>query len=402
MKIKTVLVQGKSSPQKRVEQALKEGSTHSLFAQLRRRNQQIGWGSKERRAELLSFLAKVSSRLISEEMMAPLALLTGFVWLRPLEEWEPSGKSKETVFRSLAEHLLAKYPTPHFLWSTFFYEAPFPSQVDLPAVTAHVAGGGAFYDLVKEGKIPLALTRKQCHEFLQTTSAYSFVNGLRRIQVLSHGGDERLYRLWVGSELVHLKDAKDEAFWDTVLRLFARNPLLDPNQVDPLLDYIRYQRGHVRRAGGEFSMKGRSIPSLMRDMETWHGALAKDRQVTGEVFTPSGYAEGTYERSYKEGGRKESVVWTITEILNAKELAAEGRALHHCVYSYARSISARHTSIWSLKCDGIRVTTIEVTNTAHKIVQYRGNFNAMPKAREFQILTAWATENGLTIASRHW
>lgn len=402
-KIRKVLVRGKSSPQKQVELALTEGLTHPLFAKLRRRTVLIEWGSKDRRDELLRFVAKTSPRLISEELMPPLAHLTRFEWLRPLDEWKPAGKSKESVFRSLAEHLLARYPTPHFLWSTFFYEAPILSKIDLQAVTAHVAGGGAFYDLVKDGKITLSLTRRQCHDFLQeTTSEYSFVNGLRRIQVLSHGGDQRLYRIWVASEVAPLQDSVDEAFWDTVLRFFAHNPLLDPSQIEPLIDYIRYQRGHAQRTGGTFTMKGRTVVSLMRDMETWHGVLAKDRQITGEVFTPSGYKTGSYERTYKEGGRKENVIWTVTEILTAKELAAEGRALHHCVYSYARSITAKHTSIWSLKSNDTRVMTIEVTNGAEKIVQYRGNFNAVPKAREFQILQAWASENSLTIASGRW
>ncbi len=401
-KIQKALVRGKSSPQKQVEQALDQGAAHTLFSHLR---PQLDWGSRDRRDELLRFIAKEAPRLISAEMMPPLLHLTRFEWLRPLEEWELTGKSKESVFRSLAEHLLAKYPTPHFLWSTFYYTVPQTvpvTLVDLPAITAHVAGGGALYEVVKNGQLPLSLTRRQCHDFLKTTSDYSFVNGLRRIQVLSHGGDQRLYRIWVASQVAPLQEAQDEAFWDTVLRFFAQNPLLDPSQINPLIDYIRYQRGFVRRANGAFTMKGRTAASLMRDMETWHGALAKDRQITGEVFTPSGFKSGSYERTCKEGGRKENVVWTVTEILNAKELAAEGRALHHCVYSYVRSISNKHTSIWSLRANDGRVTTIEVINGAKKIVQYRGNFNAMPKAREFQILTAWAGENGLTIASSRW
>lgn len=397
-KIRTVLEKGKTTPQKLVEQAIDQGLSHPLFHSLRHHVET----NKEQRNKLLRHLAKAAPRLISKEMMPPLTHLSRFVWLRPLEDWKPSGKSTGSVFRSLAEHLLAKFPTPHFLWSTFYYTSPLLTDLDLPAVTAHVAGGGAFYELVKNGKIPVKLTRKQCHDFLQTTSAYTFVNGLRRIQVLSHGGSERLYNIWIASEQCPLTDKEGEEFWDTVIRFFAQNPLLDPSQIGPLTDYIRYQRGHALRTVGTFSMKGRTVPSLMRDMEAWHGRLAKDRQVTGEVFTPSGYKNGEYERTYKDGGRKETITWTVTEILTAKELAAEGRALHHCVYSYARSISAKHTSIWSLKGNGERVTTIEVTNTGNKIVQYRGNYNAMPKAREFQIMQAWAGENGLTIASSRW
>lgn len=401
LKVKTVLVRKVSKPQKRVEQAVSEGLTHPLFARLRNHTVHIE-ADKVRRNELLTAVAKKAPRLIVEDMMPPLLHLTRFVWLRPLDDWSPSGKSRDSVFRSLAEHLLARYPTPYFLWSTFFTPSSLDTRIDLQSITAHVAGGGALYDLVKNGSLPLALTRRQCHDFLQTTADYSFMNGLRRIQILSHGGSERLYRIWVNSEHVALKYAEAEVFWDTVLRFFARNPLLDPSQIGPLIDYIGHQRTTAQRTRVPFTMKGRTVTSLMRDMETWHGALAKDRLITGEVFTPSGYKEGLYDRTYKEGGRKETVVWTVSEILTAKELAAEGRSQHHCVYSYARSISAKHTSIWSLKANGERVTTIEVTNTANKIVQYRGKMNAMPKAKEFQILQAWANENGLTIASSRW
>ena len=43
-----------------------------------------------------------------------------------------------------------------------------------------------------------------------------------------------------------LHSAADEAFWITVIDWFAKNPMLIPNQVGPLVDYILYVAGRVR------------------------------------------------------------------------------------------------------------------------------------------------------------
>jgi hypothetical protein len=137
-------------------------------------------------------------------------------------------------------------------------------------------------------------------------------------------------------------------------------------------------------------------------MHKWHGELARQKTLTGATFEPAGYKPGEYEREYTDRTGTERVIWTVTEVLTGKELADEGRILHHCVYSYAGSINSRRTSIWSLRANGQRVMTIEVANSSHTVVQYRGKHNALPKAREFQILQLWAGANQLTVASRSW
>jgi hypothetical protein len=406
-KIRTVLDRSTPKPQRLVEDALEAGDQHVLFREVRVRvrnpngltAQTISLNAEQRvpYALLLRTLAKAAPRLIDPSMMVPVTHLARFPWVRSLQSWKPSGKSLRSIFRSLAEHLLARFPTPHFLWTAFYTQ---PAVSDLAALAAHVAGGNALYDKVKDKALPLPLTRKMCHEFLsETTAEYTFVRGLRRIQVRTHGGDQRLYKIWADSRVaVEIQEAPEEDFWDTVLRFFARNPMLDSSQIEPLIDYI----GAKRLGNRDFSMKGRQPQALLRDMQDWHGELARQKVITGTVFKPSGFASKEYERTYKEGGRKETVLWSISEILTAKELATEGRTLHHCVYSYAGSIERLHTSIWSLKSNNERQVTIEVTNPALKIVQYRGRYNASPKAREFQILQAWATDNGLSIASSKW
>jgi hypothetical protein len=50
---------------------------------------------------------------------AALTRLEQSAHIRDISDWKPKGKGRETLFTSLASHLLAKYYTPKFLWSAF-------------------------------------------------------------------------------------------------------------------------------------------------------------------------------------------------------------------------------------------------------------------------------------------
>jgi hypothetical protein len=350
---------------------------------------------RERFRVLLRTVADKAPKLIVADYMRPLMNLDRFSWIREIDDWEPMGKSRDSIFRSLVEHLLSAYNTPRFLWSAFFTN----DDVKIAPIVDYVAKGGSLYDKVKSGELPVPLTRKMCHDFLQTTAEYTFLSGLRRTQIRSYGGGPHLFRVWMGGPIGStLHEAVDEEFWATVLQFFSKNPLIDYAQVGPLVDYLQYRR----RGDRNFSMKGRTVLALMRDMHVWHGDLAKERSIKGTAFEPSGFKAGSYERAYQEPLGRVKVLWTIEEILTSKALADEGRALRHCVYSYAYKIGMNTSSIWSMRANEERVVTIQVDNRNEKIVQYRGKFNAIPGAREFQILKEWADSNHLKIGQNGW
>ena len=170
--------------------------------------------------------------------------------------------------------------------------------------------------------------------------------------------------------------------------------MLDVVQVSPIIDYII----HEKFGGGNhptFSMKGRTANSIIRGMEEWHNRLQKEKihkqfnwdhtKISDFEFT-----EGTNPKNLK--------TWTITELLNTKELSAEGKAMNHCVYSYTGSCSRRITSIWSLKCNTERKVTIEVSlrNIANpRVCQVRGKCNRMIKPDEQKIIRRWVTKERL-------
>jgi len=114
--------------------------------------------------------------------------------------------------------------------------------------------------------------------------------------------------------------------------------------------------------------------------------------------------------------------WTITEILDTRELSAEGRSMHHCVGSYAKNCKNGNISVWSMQVTPVdegethRVMTIAVQNRSNSISQARGKCNALPSGktpsgkrtgfnkayerylrRSRQILFLWREQEGLSM-----
>lgn len=360
-----------------------------------------------RTPERVAFLRVVdakASRLIDVDYMPALLLLAKLTHIRPIDTWEPRGKGREALFRSLAEHLLAKYTTPTFLWSVLF-SIPHDCRRFVPFVV-HVAGGGSVQDAVKNGTFPIPFTRRMSHDFMQTPSDVPFLRAVRRAQALACGVDTgRFLNAWMGSVAGReIHDADMEKFWLTVMEWFGKNPMIDPNQVGPLIDFINYRR----RQDPAYSLKGRTGVTLMRAMEEWHAELAqaKVHTRTANTYKPSGFRGGEFDKSRYDETKStmiEKHVWHVREILTVKDLAAEGRHMHHCVFSYSWSIERGTVSIWSLSHEtwggDERCITVEVNNRERRIVQARGKYNRAMDNQERMMLTAWAHMAGLQLGA---
>lgn len=315
--------------------------------------------------------------------------------LRPLSEWKPQGKSARAIFRSLANHLLAKYPTPQFLWQAFFDQ----NAEFLVPLADHIAKGGSLYKFMSE-TLRLPLTRRACHEFLRTPSELSVLEGIRFAQVRSLGGTHTLARAvysWrLGREMWSVTD---EVFWNTVIQWLVAQSMLDTTQVPSILDYLHYRRAQ----DANFSMKGRTALAVLREKDAWHAELAALKLPLHRgavVYKPSGIQGAEFELG-EEGRNRE--VWRIFEFLTAKDLHAEGKRMGHCVFSYAYRIERGEVSIWAMtKEDGTgnwAQLTLEVNNTTKTVVQARGRFNRAPTGKEREILYRWTGNAGLSVGS---
>jgi hypothetical protein len=352
--------------------------------------------------ELLFVVAERRSPLLeSEEFVHAFAALAKRrrQWLRDAGEWAPRSHNVSRQFASLLRHLLAKYDVPHFFdsaWKAYGCNKQ-------KAWFIHIATGN---NLRTASGLPFPLTKMMAHHAMGAPDDLNVFQALRWGQVRALGGTERLARAIVNTRL--RCPMVDEPFWLTVVQFFVGSPMLDPSQIGPIVDYLQAQRfetapdhiengrlqaGTIPQPG--LSMKGRTVETLLRQVQAWHRTLNRAVAPKFLAWEPS-LVKG-YERV--EGTPGNQRLFRITELLNSDELLREGRAMHHCVASYAHSCARRACAIFSLVEDqgsGVeRRLTIEVTIGTRRIVQARGRFNSMPNAVDERILRAWATTAGL-------
>lgn len=330
-------------------------------------------------------------------------------WVRPLEDWRPKGKAAPTQMKSLLRHLVVKYPVPEFLYDAVLDQRTEIHHWGIP-LFVHLARGGSMNAAVSgvPGRLkletprilmPVPLTKKMCHVFLQTTSEYNLITAVRRAQILVHGGSRRLLEAICQTRLGQGM-GENEEFWAGVLQWFCQQPMLAPSQVGPILDWLGNAHAHAVAERKTFTMKGRTAVSVIREVERWHGELAKAKAAGNECYLPSGLAPFFEEKKIKlPGGAHHMEPWAIVELLSSRELLAEGKALSHCVYSYGHWIRSGRTAIWSLRVDGSRLLTIEVDRPTRRVVQVRGRSNRMPVEAEMVCIRRWATANNLTYSS---
>jgi hypothetical protein len=327
-------------------------------------------------------------------------------WLRPLADWRPSRRSPGGQFSQLLRHLLARYPVPAAMDTLFLRE--WEARVS-PAWFHHVGTGG---NMRTAPGLTVPLTKKMAHHFLQAPGQLNVVEALRWGEVLGLGGGAGLARTLLATWLsTGLRAPAEEEWLATLIRWFARHPMLALETVPLLLNYAVFRR----RRDAAFEMPGRSPLALLRLAEEWRdahldrlpeaeGRLAAERRRLERrrnretSFPASGVREGIWEVS-RGAARK---IWLVEEIRRQSDLLEEGREMRHCVGTYTETIRAGHCSVWSLQVLQVlkdeaprRALTIELRG--RRIDQARGRCNRLATEEERTVLRHWSEENGLQI-----
>lgn len=317
-------------------------------------------------------------------------------WINDIKDWQPKTFNVLRAFKSLATHLMAKYDTHGWLYN--LYDAPFyHKKMEL---FPHVAQGGNIGKFFDNQPGWPNLTKKQQHILLNTPFAsLTLERATRRAQILGLGGSQRLAGAVANSFLGDgFYGVGQENFWSTVLLWFVQNPVV-PEQVAPLLDYIRFKK----QEQPDYSMKGRGATRLFLDMEEWHRDLAKMKALKDAGFYQTSGLKPTLQEVIINGTETK---WAVVELLSLKELIKEGRALSHCVAAYGSMIADGRVSIWSLR-KGANFKTAEdgratdpflsIEVRGKEIVQARGFANRIPNVEERRALDYFAQQNNLLI-----
>ena len=315
-------------------------------------------------------------------------------WIRPLETWHcaPSinGHPRPSdQFSSLLRHLLARYDVSYFMDAAFF-EGLEARGLQQQEWFIHIANGGRIRDL----DTPIELTRRMAHLFLSKPehNRNSIEHNMRWAQVIGMGGDPVLAKTILRTRLGRNFD--HDEFWSTVVLFLVNNAMMDPDCVGPLVDYVYNMKFAPRRVvqeeGGveeapppqpHFTMKGRSATKLLRQVDAWHGHLNREEHVIFQSWQPCGLRPYEAEEVTEELG---PVRWRVQELLSSWELAAEGRAMSHCVVSYSDQCADGKTAIWSIcmqrqgQEERENVFTVAVDVQSRTITQARGRHNMQP------------------------
>ncbi len=330
----------------------------------------------------------------------------GEQFLREPADWPGCTGSIHEVVASLAEHLLGKYPVPRVLSSVWFGEQTDEARKRRRWYVAHASGRK-----LRELDIPLRLTRAMEKHFMTSPHHLSVEQALRRAELMGLGAAPsyalRICQTRMGHEL------SNAPFWRSVAHFFV-NVFEDiyVGDIGPIVDFlhaVRFQRiecvglhgiEYIEPPHPDFSIKGRSLASMLRLVEQWHQSLGLDSGGTW-TWQRSSYQGLLIRRPIED---EEPEFWELVELTSSKELAREGVAMQHCVSSYSEYCYRGRARIWSLRSrrkGRVRsLLTIELDPQRGEIVQVRGLRNRLPRGEPLACLQKWAKREGLQIGRR--
>ena len=334
--------------------------------------------------------------------------------LRDGGDWQPRLKTRDAgrLRLAAARYLFARYPVADHLEQIWIdcgglepKEIAFRKRWYIVA-----AGGGSLY---KAGASQW-LSRKEVHAFLNPLGRPSFEAALVQAIARSFTDDPKV-ALRVGQSSISRSLRNQLEFWREVVRFFCLYPTTAEEMEDlrdHLADCFQRDRG--------FSLKGRTLGSLRRQMEEWHRdiemiacieaerrraeaararALGQREPVArGGSWAGAAIADWSWSPTVKDTCKHEQFV--VVQLRTAADLVEETRAMHHCVATYAAKCIAGHAAIWSLRHrvgnQTSRVLTIEV-DSQRRAVQVRGLANRLAKPDERKVLERWGKARGITV-----
>jgi len=312
-----------------------------------------------------------------------------------------------------ARHLFGRYPVAEHLEQIWIDGAGLGVHEIVLRKRWYVvaAGGGSLYG----AGAAAWLSRKEVHAFLNPLGKVGFEAAIWQAIARSYANDPSVALRIARSRITQTPRA-EHGFWREVVRFFCAHPTT-VEEMDDLHDYL----AACYRRDPEFSLKGRSLVSLGRQMREWHRdleaiarieaarrraevarnrarGLVADAERLDDYWPGAAIADWSWTTSSKDRAKREEYV--VVQLRTAADLVAETRGMRHCVASYATKCIAEQASIWSLRRrtsgDVHRLLTIELDRRS-RAVQVRGFANRAPVAEERKILERWAQARGIML-----
>lgn len=336
-------------------------------------------------------------------------------FVRDPESWRPQIKTRDAgrLRLAAARHLFARYPVADHLEQVWLDARGLDAAEVLLRKRWYIAAasGGSVY---REGASAW-LSRKEVHAFLNPPGRLGFDEAIWFAIARSYAPDVGV-ALRIARSRIARSPRAELGRWRDVVRFFCTNPAT-VEEIDDLCDYL----GDCFRRTEDYSMKGRTLASLRRQMHVWHEDLQAIARIeaarrraeaaratalglpppsvasTGGTWKGAAIADWSWNPSSKTR-RSTREEFVVVQLKTAADLVAETRAMSHCVASYAAKCIAGHASIWSLRwrAEGQvrRLLTIEL-DAIGTAVQVRGFANRSANEEERKILERWAKARGI-------
>ena len=387
-----------------VEDRIKRKPKNRIKEILHGKSRNIDDRTRNSAKPLLEHIYNVATDLLDSDLIDALMRMANHSadWIRPLSGWKPKSHNRHVQLGELARHLFAKYPIPRFMDSAWLENDNYAWQIWF----LHLGLGGNIRTVVD---LPVPLTKKMAHYFLKAPNNYDPHEAIRYGQIMTMKGTPRLVDA-ANAARTSLSERQND-FWISVYRFFIDNAMLDIAQFGPVVDYLSNQKyggervfvapGVVEEAPPpqpNLSMHRRDPGTLLRQVQDWHTRLGK--AIKGKNLQWESCGIGEFELTTGTEG-KSLRIWTISEILNQRDLIKEGKDMRHCVASYAGSCSSGRVSIWTLEVDSFKgkqkLATIEV-NKNKNITQTATKDNKKIDSVALSAIRRWATKEKLHIS----
>jgi len=266
-----------------------------------------------------------------------------------------------------------------------------PGWYNLPLLL-HLGSGQNIRKLAPYNK----LTKKMAHLFInlklsnnkECRYVWSFLSALSPNDLLCKVLYEYCFdNRWPRDKSEHLEQIKP-----LVLKLNEWFPSKEMDQEEDIRDILSYYT-HCQQEGLEFSVKGRTLVSMLRTVNEWHESNYRSQYTYLQKTTWEGANYAPLAETI------DTTDYQIVQLTTTLNLVQEGAYMRHCVATYAATCISGHKSIWSLRKKNSSgswksLVTIEISKT-RKIVQAKARCNAVPKQQYIQLIRAWARREGL-------
>lgn len=350
---------------------------------------------RRRVSRLYQVVERSVPALCAVEQLPFLLLLARQAWLREPEAWSSPGGSWRRRRDALVDHLLVRHPVPGFLRDAVEVApgllARVPVEDELPfRLIAHLGRGRASRALVSDGILPTPLTRRMLHGFLSAPAGTPVMRALRDAQVAGFGGPPWLGEVLMGTRLRTLQGADPltgEAWWHDVIGWLATRADLPRDAVDGVVAWLHGTRRETLAEGRPVVLSGRPTAAVVGRARAWQARRSGRR--AGVAYAASGLLP---LRVVLRG-----CAWTFHELRSRVALAEESAAMHHCAVAYHGLAYKGRASLWSVRRDGERALTVEVTPATGEVVQVRGPANRAPCGDGSAAVARWARHNRLVL-----